>query len=311
MSHRVVEISRPSFLSTTLQHLVVEQEGAEVGRVPIEDLGVLLLDSYGIVLTQELLVRLSKHQVTVIVCDEKHMPTGSYLAHEGHHRHAEIVREQAAASEPVKKRLWQQTVQAKVRNQAEAVRRNRRGHYRKNAAEIEGLVPFVRSGDPDNIEARAARLYWEALFGSDFMRNREEPGANAALNYGYAVIRAACARALVGTGLHPAFGIFHRNAYNAFTLADDLMEPWRPMVDLQVAQWLEAHGPDAADVITPALKRHLLEVLVLPVVLAGKRTPPAIGIPLCAASYKQVLCGEKRKSIAPEFAAGADTESCG
>lgn len=314
MSHRVVEVSNPSYLTTDLKHLVVQREGQEVGRVPLEDLGVLVLDSWGIVVTLELQVKLAEANIAVVVCDAKHMPTGMLVGFEGHHQHAKVIRDQIRVAEPTKKRLWQAIIQAKIRNQAESLLRSGNPTAKRDAHQLAGLATLVRSGDPDNLEGQAARMYWQMLFGGEFLRDRDEPGINACLNYGYAIIRAAVTRALVGTGLHPALGIHHRNLYNAFALADDVMEPLRPMVDLHVFQFLsecaDAEEPFAPE-LTPAIKRRLLEILLIRLDLARKTTGIMIGIPQYAAYFKQALCRERTKLIVPAFGTGADTESCG
>lgn len=314
MSHRVVEVSNPSYLTTDLKHLVVQRDGKEVGRVPLEDLGVLVLDSWGIVVTLELQVRLAEENIAVVVCDAKHMPTGMLVGFEGHHQHAKVMREQIDVAEPTKKRLWQAIIQSKIRNQAEAVFRSGQPHSRRDANKLAGLATLVRSGDSENMEGQAARVYWPMLFGDEFLRDRDEPGINACLNYGYAIIRAAVTRALVGTGLHPALGIHHRNLYNAFALADDVMEPLRPMVDLHVyrfrSEWSDPEVPFASE-LTPAMKRRLLDILLIKLDLARKTTGIMIGIPKYAAYFKQALCRERTKLIAPAFGTGADTESCG
>lgn len=281
-----------------------------MGKIPVEDLGVLILDSFAITLTSELMVLLAKENVVVIWCDERHMPVAVQCAQSGHHVHAKVLRNQINVAEPTKKRLWQCLIQAKVRNQAEAVRRAEVPNAVRFSKRLASLVPLVRSGDPDNIEAQCARAYWPMLFGPDFLRARDEPGVNACLNYGYAVARAACARALVGTGLAPALGIHHRNIYNPFALADDVMEPLRPMVDLHVFEMLRDHhsSEDFASDLTPPIKRKLLEILLIKLDLEGKSTGFMIGIPQYAAYFKQALCREKTNLIAPGFSTGVVTE---
>lgn len=315
MSHRIVEISRPSVLSSDVNHLVIQQEGEEVGRAPAEDLALVILDSWGIVMTGELMQLLAEHNVAVLGCDTKHIPSTLTLRLEGHHQHARIIRHQIAAAEPTKKRLWQKIIQTKIQAQAECLTRAGAGSKAQQRT-LRDMAALVRSGDPDNIEGQAARYYWPLLFGDEFLRLRDEAGINACLNYGYAVVRASVARALVGTGLHPALGIHHRNLYNAFALADDVMEPLRPIVDLRVHQLWQAHdlaaGLEAfATELTPALKKKLLEILVERLDFAGNSTGFCIAVPLYAASFKQALCREKLGFNVPGFATGADTGSCG
>lgn len=311
MSHRVVEIGNPSYLRAEPGHIVIEQGGAVVGRIPVEDLGVLILDGAGTALTHEALVRLAQGEVSVVLCDEKHLPCALSLPLEGHSVHAKVLRAQVEVAEPTKKRLWQTLVRGKIRNQAEVVRRLKGD--RRSMQQLVAMSTMVRSGDPDNLEGQAARFYWPLLFGNGFLRDREAAGINACLNYGYAVVRATVARALVGTGLHPSLGVHHRNAYNAFALADDVMEPLRPLVDLKVARLAQTweDGAGLPDELTPALKRELLTILVERLEFAGKTTSFPTAIPLFAAYFKQALCRERIKLTVPEFATGADTESCG
>ena len=311
MSHRVVEVSTASFLTATLTHLVIQQQGEVVARVPIEDLGMLIIDGHGHVITHELIAQLAVANVCVIFTDEKHIPVATSLALTSHHLHAKVLRSQIDCGVPTQKRIWQSIIQGKIESQAQALEIAKHGHFRVNAKRLRDMKPFVRSGDSDNIEAQAARLYWGFLFGEDFTRDRDEPGVNACLNYGYAILRAAMARALVGTGLHPALGIHHHNQFNAFALADDAMEPLRPLVDLKVLEILRDFSASELEELTPALKKHLLEITVCPLKIAGKTYPFMIGLPLYAATLKQAICREKRNVIVPGISAGVPTESCG
>lgn len=290
--HRLVEVGRPSHLKHGARHLIVEQEGVEVGRVPVEDLGVLVLDSYGITMTQELVVACLAHNVAVVHCDEKHMPGGMLVPFEANTLHARILRQQAAASEPTKKRIWQAVVSHKVRAQADVLKR-----AAKPDAPLRALSSLVRSGDPENLEGRAAALYWESLFGDAFLRNRNEAGVNAMLNYGYAVLRATVARAVVASGMHPALGVHHRNQYNAFALADDIMEPFRPLVDWHVYEMTEGGEDAPTGLLGPGDRRALLQFLGFSVKLAGKSTPVPVAVAHYVATLKAVLVGEKRKLV--------------
>lgn len=273
---------------------MIEQGGEEVGRVPIEDLGVLILDSYGITYTQELLIVCAESNVAVIICDAKHTPTAMFLPFESNSLHTKTLREQIECSEPKKKRVWQQIVAAKIAAQARLVSTR----SVRDGAKLKALVTKVRSGDPDNLEAQAAWLYFESLFGDGFVRERNEPGINALLNYGYAILRACVARALVGTGLNCALGVFHSNQYNAFGLADVAMEPLRPLVDAHVLQWATDHPEELG--LNPATKRALLEFTGFAVTFAGKKLPLTVCLPLYAASLKRAICGEDRKLQIPE-----------
>jgi CRISPR-associated protein Cas1 len=265
-------------------------------------------------MTMELQVKLAENQVAVILCDAKHLPVSMNVAFEGHHQHAKILKQQIEVSEPTKKRLWQTIIQGKIQNQAEALRQANLIIAKKEITQLQELQSFVRSGDPDNIEGQAARKYWPLLFGHGFLRDRDEPGVNVCLNYGYAVVRAAMARALVGTGLHPALGIHHRNAYNAFALADDVMEPLRPMVDVKVAKLVagyQSKGAPFPETLNPSLKRDILTIVTDRLDFANTSTSFMITLPIYAAYFKQALCRDKKNLIVPAFATGADTGSCG
>lgn len=264
-----------------------------MAAIPVEDLSVLILDSWGITLTHELLSALAEANVMVILCDPKHLPRAQILPLYGSATHAKTMREQIVCSEPKRKRIWQQIVQAKIREQARTLRQI--GNSR-SATKIESMVESVLSGDSANIEGQAPRIYFPALFGKGFERDREETGINSMLNYGYAIVRAMTARALVGAGLHPALGVFHRGPLNPFNLADDAVEPLRPMVDAHVyALWRELRP----DELTPELKKRLLQVSVLTVNFAGKPFEINVALERYAASLREGLCGEARKINLP------------
>ena len=263
--------------------------------IPIEDIGVVLLDNRQITITQGVLEALLENNCAVISCDASHMPVGLMLPLEGHTLQSERFRYQLKASLPLKKQLWQQTVQAKITNQATAL-------HRLQGCEVGNMRSWareVRSGDPDNYEARAAAYYWSCIFpGIDgFVRAREAMPPNNLLNYGYAILRAVIARSLVGSGLLPTWGIHHHNRYNAYCLADDIMEPYRPYVDELVAG-IVAEGI-AIDVLTTELKARLLTIPVLDVVIEGKRGPLMIAATRTTASLAACFAGEQRKIAYP------------
>lgn len=295
MGYRIVEVGNPADLRLHLRHLVVERDGAEVGRVPLEDLGVLLVDGPGIRLTRELLAACAAATIAVVISDERHLPASVLLPLEGHHLHALVLRQQVEASLPKQKQVWRQIVQAKLTSQAELL--ELRGLARP-AREIHALAAEVQSGDTTNRESVGAAIYFGALFGDAFTRDRDAPGTNAMLNYGYAVLRACVARALVATGLHPALGIAHHNRYNALALADDVMEPLRALVDRHVREWID-QAPPPPD-LTPSLKRDLLKFVDRPLTLTGKRYPFATGLEFYAASFKQALCENARRVAVPK-----------
>lgn len=264
MIHRVVELQEPG-LHAHLERgfMVVEKAREERGRVPLDDIAVLLCTGPGDSLSTNLLTALADRAVCTVICGENYHPKALVLPYDGHHLHRLRLEAQIAASEPLKKRLWQQIVRAKIRGQDAALRR-----CTTPDAMLGVLITRVASGDPDNVEAQAARRYWSGLFGESFTRDQARPGLNALLNYGYAILRAATARSLVAAGLYPALGLHHRSMENAFVLADDLMEPFRPLIDAHVYDHWRKHG---AEVNTDA-KRTLARLLVADLAMADGHT---------------------------------------
>lgn len=265
MIKRIVAVSSPAHIRHELGSLCVDVRDGESGRVPIEDLGLLVLEDPGATISLPALARCAEAGAAVLVCDGKHMPVGLLLPLHGHSLQTKTLREQIQASEPTRKRIWQAIVRAKIRNQA-AVLALAGG----DPIPLGLLEDRVQSGDPDNVEARAARMYWPRLFGETFRRDRDASGVHALLNYGYAIIRAAVARAIVGAGLTPHLGLHHHNQYDAFCLADDLMEPLRPLVDARVHD-MWSHDP--AVTVSPATKRSLLAILTDTLDWRGEELP--------------------------------------
>lgn len=267
-----------------------------VRTLPIEDLGVIILDNKRITITQGLMEALLENNCAVITCDTKRMPVGLMLPLAGNTIQNERFRSQLDSSLPLRKQLWQQTIEAKIRNQA-AVLKYVTGQEHKN---ILKWSDSVRSGDADNMEARAAVYYWKSIFPNDpgFIRDREDEGANALLNYGYAILRAVVARALVGAGLLPTLGIHHHNRYNAYCLADDIMEPYRPYVDKLVVEMLD---DGAEDRLTATNKVKLLNIPVIEVGINGKRSPLMIAVSQTVSSLVKCFRGECRKLIYPDL----------
>lgn len=264
--------------------------------VPIEDLGMLLLEHQQISLTHYLLDKLVSANVAVVTCNDTHHPTGLLMPLESNTLQSERFRAQIEASEPLKKQLWQQTVKAKISNQA-AVLKKWDGKYRL----LINLADSVKSGDADNNEAIAAVHYWQNLFPPawNFYRKRDGVPPNNLLNYGYSIIRAGMARAIVGAGLLPTLGIFHRNRYNAYCLADDLMEPYRPYVDMVVRAIIDKTS--AVDNLTQELKVELLNIPTLDVQLAGDKSPLMVAMQRTAVSVAKCYAGEQRKMLLPEM----------
>lgn len=267
-----------------------------VRTVPIEDLGVIILDNKQITITQGLIDTLLENNCALITCDSKRMPVGLMLLLAGNTIQNERFRSQLDSSLPLRKQLWQQTIEAKIRNQA-AVLRYVTGIEHKNMIK---WSDSVRSGDADNMEARAAVYYWKTIFPNDpcFIRDREDEGANALLNYGYAILRAVVARALVGAGMLPTLGIHHHNRYNAYCLADDIMEPYRPYVDKLVVEMLE---DGAEDKLNATNKVKLLNIPVIEVKINEKRSPLMIAVSQTVSSLVKCFRGDCRKLIYPDL----------
>jgi CRISP-associated protein Cas1 len=239
MIKRTLYFGNPAYLKTTTEQMVIEmQETGETKTVPIEDIGLLILDHQQITITQALMAKLLAYNVALINCDTTHHPVGLLLNLDGNTLQSQKFQAQVEASVPLKKQLWQQTVTAKIQNQAAVLKQqDKEAHFLFN------LSKSVSSGDGGHNEAKAAAYYWKKLFTEipEFRRDRYGFPPNNLLNYGYAILRALMARSLVGSGLLPTLGIFHRNQYNAYCLADDIMEPYRPFVDSAVCRIIEKH----------------------------------------------------------------------
>lgn len=268
-----------------------------VKTIPVEDIGVVVLDNSRITLTHGLMEKLLENNCALITCNSKRMPFGLMLPLVGNTTQTERYRHQVDASLPLKKQLWQQTVMAKVNNQAHLLS-DTTGAVIKNMKKWAG---DVKSGDPDNYEARAAVYYWANLFPyvEGFVRQREGVPPNNLLNYGYAVLRAVIARSLVASGMLPTLGIHHRNKYNPYCLADDIMEPYRPFVDKVVIEIMK-NSSDISE-ITKEHKAQLLNIPVLDVIVNGKRSPLMIAAQQTTASLAQCFMGERRKLKYPSF----------
>ena len=273
MIKRTIHISHSAHLSTQKQQLVLKKEGEE-HRLPIEDLGVVVLEHPQITITHGVISRLLDHQVAVITCNDQHLPQGLMLPLDGHHLQQAHFRTQVEATQAQKDRLWQHTVRVKIQNQA--------GLLRQNGIDTENMERWtnkVSAGDTDNVEGRAAAHYWKKLFEEQlerFTRGRYDAPPNHWLNYGYAILRALVARALVVAGLLPTLGYHHRNQYNAYCLADDLMEPYRPYVDELVLELLRLYGVN--DTIPKEVKTALLKIPTLDVTIANLQRPLMVAV---------------------------------
>lgn len=285
MIGRVVEIANDRrHLALTRGFMTVSTDGAEIGRVPLDDIGVLLCNAHGLTYSNSLLLELSRRGTSVVLCGPDHVPVAWVWPLDGHHVQALRMRHQLEAGEPLKKRLWQALVVAKVRQQGAVLAR-----LGKPAGAFDMLARQVRSGDPENLEAQAARRYWPLLMGGDFRRDRQAGGANAMLNYGYTILRSGVARAVVSAGLHPSIGLHHANRGNAMCLVDDLIEPFRPLVDYLVAV-LIAGGEGS---LTSEVKSRLAAVLALDMTAVRGTTPVAVCLERLSVSLAAAF--ERRK----------------
>ena len=312
MIKRTLCFTNPAYLSLKDRQMVIRLPEVErsdmpdvlkkesVRTIPIEDIGVVVLDNRQITITHGLLEALLENNCSVITCDSRSMPVGLMLPLCGNTVQSERFRDQLDASVPLKKQLWQQTVKAKIDNQATvlaACAGAETGCMRRWSAD-------VRSGDPDNLEGRAAAYYWKSLFAgvpglSDFTRDRQGIPPNNLLNYGYAILRAVIARSLVSSGLLPTLGIHHHNRYNAYCLADDVMEPYRPLVDSLVFGIVNEYGGNTPEDITKELKMRLLGIPVTDVRIGGKRSPLMVAATQTTASLYKCFTGEARRIAYP------------
>lgn len=308
MIKRTICFSNPSYLSLSNAQLVIripEVEASDVPEIikkdsrrtfPIEDIGVLILDHNQITITQGLLEALLENNCAVITCDSTHLPVGLMLPLCGNTTQNERFRNQIDASLPLLKQLWQQTIQCKISNQAALLEKQK-----IEAKNMRIWANNVRSGDVDNLEARAAAFYWKNIFKTipHFNRGREELPPNNLLNYGYGILRAVVARGLISSGLLPTLGIHHHNRYNAYCLADDIMEPYRPFVDTLVVELLDSNID--YNQLTKEIKQKLLSIPVLEVLINGQRSPLMVAVSTTTASLYKCFSGETRKIIYPEL----------
>lgn len=308
MIKRTLYFGNPAYLNVRLGQLEIRLPEVEknntlptdfketaVKKVPIEDIGVVVLDNKQITVTHGVLSALLDNNVAVITCDEYRMPSGLLLPLSGNTTQSERFIHQIEASLPLKKQLWQQTIQAKITNQATALQRTRN----VECGNMRAWAKIVNSGDSNNIEGRAAAYYWQNFFSEikGFHRDREGIPPNNLLNYGYAILRAVVARSLVASGLLPTLGIHHHNRYNAYCLADDIMEPYRPYVDILVAEIIDS-GVDCFR-LTTDIKSKLLTIPILDVTINNRRSPLMIAVGMTTASLYKCYTGEIRKIVYP------------
>lgn len=302
MIKRTICIESPCHLKCHNEQLIVSydhikgMEDRAERTVPIEDIGILILEHQQITITHYLLDKLAANNSAVVTCNESHHPSALLLPLEGNTLLHERLHAQVEASEPLKKQLWQQTVKAKITNQAAVLKR-----WNKETKLLINLSQNVKSGDADNYEAQAAAYYWRNYLPDawQFFRKREGPPPNNLLNYGYSIIRAMMARALTGAGLLPALGIFHRNRYNAYCLADDIMEPYRAFADIIVRQIIDETSH--VEILTQEHKVKLLALPTVDVLINDDSSPLMIAMQRTAASLAKCYLGESRKINYPSL----------
>lgn len=294
MIGRIVEVAddrRHLFMSRGFM-VVQDTEGErkELGQVPLDDIAAVIANAHGLSYTNNLLVALAERGAPFVLCAANHNAVGMLLPVDGNYNQAKRFDAQLEASKPTTKRLWAEVVRAKLEQQAAALEAAGRP-----TAPLSALACKVRSGDPDNMEAQGARRYWGLLFGEGFRRDQDAGGLNGMLNYGYTVLRAATARAVIGAGLHPTLGLHHSNDSNAMRLVDDLMEPFRPVIDLKIWQ-LQRNGETQ---ITPETKRALVRTMYDDMQTDAGATPVLVCAQKLATSLAQVYLGEREKLDLP------------
>ena len=296
MVTRSIYIGSPAYLKLKDEQMyIMEPSSNEMkGKVSVEDLGLLMLDHFQITISHQLIQKMMGNNVVVVSCDAHHLPHGIMLPLYGHTEHSDRIKDQLQASEPLKKQLWKQTVECKIENQKEVLRRL--GNYYEPMMNYQNNV---KSGDSTNMEGIAAQHYWKYLISLDFLRQRFGESPNQFFNFGYAVLRSIVARSIVETGLLPVLGIFHKNKYNPYCLADDLMEPYRPFVDWLVMDWL-TKNPEIEE-LTKEFKAHLLQVATKDVWIDGKKRPLLVAVKTTASSLYKCYKGEKRLISYPEL----------
>lgn len=302
MIARTIYVGKPSTLRVDQEQFVVEC-GGETHRLPLEDISTVEVDCPQVMITSPLVSKLAEYNIALLHCGRNHMPVSMSLPISKHSSHTERLRAQLNVSAPRRKSTWKQIVKAKIINQADVLR-----IIKAPDENVRALARSVRSGDSTNREGLAAKRYWAQLFQNPigrtrFVRDPEGEYPNQLFNYGYAVIRALVARGLVSTGMHPSIGIFHKNKYNAFCLADDVMEPYRPFVDLQVYKYLLTQGFSDGE-LNPKAKSTILQLPVTGVVVDEAVVPLMIAVQRTCASLWEVLAGHQSDVVLPLLASG-------
>ncbi len=295
MLKRTLFFTNSAYLKVHQSQLVITQKEKQIETtIPIEDIGLVILEHPQITISLPALQQLNDNNVAVVCCNQKHMPASMLLNLDGHHLQSELFRQQINSTQPLKKQLWQQTIQQKIKNQSSVlIKKN------KPTGALSSLANSVKTNDNTNREGTAAREYWSLLFGKGFIRDREGGTPNSLLNYGYIVLRAAVARALVGSGLLPTLGIHHKSRYNAYCLADDIMEPYRAYVDDVVYDIWESGSDDI--ILDKETKAYLLNVLSCDVKIGKLKRPLMVALSITTASLARCFSGESKVITYPQF----------
>ena len=294
MIKRTLFFSNPYYLSIKNKQLIItDKDTGEIKQAPVEDIGFVILDNPQITITQWVMQEMAENNVAVVFCDKKHLPSSMLFNLNSHNLQNEIFRSQVDVKEPLKKSLWKQTIEIKIKNQALLLKK-----LDKDYKQMLVYANNVKSGDTTNQEAQASRYYWKHLFDLvNFKRERFGMPPNTTLNYGYAILRATVARALVGSGLLPTLGIHHHNKYNAYCLADDIMEPYRPFVDEIVCKIIDEY-PNY-HIMTKEIKAELLQLLTVDVRFDNMKRPLMTGVSTTTASLARCFAGTQKKILYP------------
>lgn len=298
MPDQIVEITQPGhWLNKSRGFLAVHGKDELLGQVPLDDILAVIISSPGCSVSTALIDHLTQRSIPVVICGSNYLPASLILPVQGQGHQYQVMRAQTALSEPRRKRGWQSAVRAKISNQAEVL-----DAAGRNSRQLRRLVGKVKSGDPENCEAQAARIYWPSLFGADFRRDRQSAGLNAMLNYTYTVIRACVARGISAAGLHPTFSLHHKNPHNPINLVDDLMEPFRPIADYLI--WVRKY--DQEKELTPEIKARLASVTNVPVPLAQEASPLSLAAVKVARSYAAYCLDGSSACLWPGLPAALD-----
>lgn len=295
MIKRTLYFSNPGVLNKKDLQLVYTNDDGHSITVPIEDIGFIVLDNKQLSFSSSLISALIENNAAVMITDEKHLPSGLLMSIYSHHAFTEKLYNQLESSQPLKKNLWQQTIVAKIINQAAVLE-----ELQIDSGKLQQYIKEVNSGDTRNVEGRAAAYYWDNIFGKDsaFLRSRNGDFPNDLLNYGYSILLAIVARSLIASGLLPAVGIHHRNKYNPWCLASDIMEPYRPFVDRLVLEIFK-ENMDIGDMLNTSMKKKLLTIPTIDIFIEGKRSPLMVGIHRTTASLASCFEGSSRKILYP------------